>query len=156
MDSDGDGCNDAEEGAGSFTSADIANDILTGGVDADGIPLVAGNTGQGEGDSQDAAIASCDCPFASGLDNDNDGIDDVCDLDNDNDGILDSDECRDTSSLSLNSVPMPDPGNTGNAELGKNGAGSTAKAEVGDIYTCLLYTSPSPRDQRGSRMPSSA
>ena len=25
-----------------------------------------------------------------------------------------------------------------------------------DNYTCLLYTSPSPRDQRGSRMPSSA
>ena len=25
-----------------------------------------------------------------------------------------------------------------------------------DIYGCLLYTSPSPRDQRGSRMPSSA
>ena len=24
------------------------------------------------------------------------------------------------------------------------------------IITCLLYTSPSPRDQRGSRMPSSA
>ena len=24
------------------------------------------------------------------------------------------------------------------------------------IYDCLLYTSPSPRDQRGSRMPSSA
>ena len=24
------------------------------------------------------------------------------------------------------------------------------------ITTCLLYTSPSPRDQRGSRMPSSA
>ena len=23
-------------------------------------------------------------------------------------------------------------------------------------FTCLLYTSPSPRDQRGSRMPSSA
>ena len=23
-------------------------------------------------------------------------------------------------------------------------------------YVCLLYTSPSPRDQRGSRMPSSA
>ena len=23
-------------------------------------------------------------------------------------------------------------------------------------WTCLLYTSPSPRDQRGSRMPSSA
>ena len=26
----------------------------------------------------------------------------------------------------------------------------------GEVYTCLLYTSPSPRDQRGSRMPSSA
>ena len=26
----------------------------------------------------------------------------------------------------------------------------------GNIYICLLYTSPSPRDQRGSRMPSSA
>ena len=25
-----------------------------------------------------------------------------------------------------------------------------------NIYDCLLYTSPSPRDQRGSRMPSSA
>ena len=24
------------------------------------------------------------------------------------------------------------------------------------LYRCLLYTSPSPRDQRGSRMPSSA
>ena len=24
------------------------------------------------------------------------------------------------------------------------------------LYGCLLYTSPSPRDQRGSRMPSSA
>ena len=24
------------------------------------------------------------------------------------------------------------------------------------LYLCLLYTSPSPRDQRGSRMPSSA
>ena len=26
----------------------------------------------------------------------------------------------------------------------------------GDVTACLLYTSPSPRDQRGSRMPSSA
>ena len=29
-------------------------------------------------------------------------------------------------------------------------------AAVSTIFTCLLYTSPSPRDQRGSRMPSSA
>ena len=29
-------------------------------------------------------------------------------------------------------------------------------SKIENIYTCLLYTSPSPRDQRGSRMPSSA
>ena len=29
-------------------------------------------------------------------------------------------------------------------------------SKVSDTYVCLLYTSPSPRDQRGSRMPSSA
>ena len=28
--------------------------------------------------------------------------------------------------------------------------------DLADAYACLLYTSPSPRDQRGSRMPSSA
>ena len=28
--------------------------------------------------------------------------------------------------------------------------------EIGSLAGCLLYTSPSPRDQRGSRMPSSA
>ena len=32
---------------------------------------------------------------------------------------------------------------------------SDSKDEA-ESYTCLLYTSPSPRDQRGSRMPSSA
>ena len=31
-----------------------------------------------------------------------------------------------------------------------------AKLKDKEIKTCLLYTSPSPRDQRGSRMPSSA
>ena len=28
--------------------------------------------------------------------------------------------------------------------------------EISSMWACLLYTSPSPRDQRGSRMPSSA
>ena len=32
----------------------------------------------------------------------------------------------------------------------------TATNIVNEINYCLLYTSPSPRDQRGSRMPSSA
>ena len=44
--------------------------------------------------------------------------------------------------------------------LVKAKVGLDAKLKVGDklqlINICLLYTSPSPRDQRGSRMPSSA
>ena len=39
--------------------------------------------------------------------------------------------------------------------LGHGGASSVEMSERG-ISPCLLYTSPSPRDQRGSRMPSSA
>ena len=31
-----------------------------------------------------------------------------------------------------------------------------AKKKLGDMNTCLLYTSPSPRDRTRSRMPSSA
>ena len=34
--------------------------------------------------------------------------------------------------------------------------GGKTKVLIQDIDLCLLYTSPSPRDQRGSRMPSSA
>ena len=35
-------------------------------------------------------------------------------------------------------------------------AAERARAEGKEPQSCLLYTSPSPRDQRGSRMPSSA
>ena len=38
----------------------------------------------------------------------------------------------------------------------KRDAASAYDATVKSLYACLLYTSPSPRDQRGSRMPSSA
>ena len=34
--------------------------------------------------------------------------------------------------------------------------GSILTNKYAEGYPCLLYTSPSPRDQRGSRMPSSA
>ena len=49
--------------------------------------------------------------------------------------------------------------------VGQNGAGKSTlgkiigghyKSTSGDIYICLLYTSPSPRDRQKSRMPSSA
>ena len=39
----------------------------------------------------------------------------------------------------------------------KAGSNSDMVVDITDLFpTCLLYTSPSPRDQRGSRMPSSA
>ena len=37
-----------------------------------------------------------------------------------------------------------------------DGAVEIAAGGAYGTYVCLLYTSPSPRDQRGSRMPSSA
>ena len=44
--------------------------------------------------------------------------------------------------------------------LGRMGEGMSRRMMKEGIevwgYSCLLYTSPSPRDQRGSRMPSSA
>ena len=40
--------------------------------------------------------------------------------------------------------------NSDSSEIGDNGD------QTDRISICLLYTSPSPRDQRGSRMPSSA
>ena len=42
----------------------------------------------------------------------------------------------------------------GPGKLMDSGNRGELSVDVGD--TCLLYTSPSPRDQRGSRMPSSA
>ena len=41
-------------------------------------------------------------------------------------------------------------------ELPAGLAGDIKGQESESLQTCLLYTSPSPRDQRGSRMPSSA
>ena len=48
-----------------------------------------------------------------------------------------------------------------NHGLVSNECNEMKRVEYGDIHSlknipCLLYTSPSPRDQRGSRMPSSA
>ena len=83
LDSDDDGCPDALDGGGSFTSSDIdANDMLTGGVDANGIPTSATSSGQTLGDSQDDTVdtgcaAVC---VTTGPDKDNDGVPDAVDV----------------------------------------------------------------------------
>ena len=61
-------------------------------------------------------------------------------------------------------MPMPKPGNNPNKAIpkkdrkkaGENKEEPKAEAKKEEPKACLLYTSPSPRDQRGSRMPSSA
>ena len=40
--------------------------------------------------------------------------------------------------------------------IGGGGGNRNARPKWAPLLPCLLYTSPSPRDQRGSRMPSSA
>jgi len=91
LDSDDDGCPDAMEGNGGFTESDLANQVLSGNVDANGIPIAA-NGGQADVSSTDNSVIAqaCGCD-----DNDDDGICDEDDLDDDNDGILDSLECVD-------------------------------------------------------------
>ncbi|MCD2422512.1 hypothetical protein LQ567_07035 [Niabella pedocola] len=60
-DSDNDGCPDAIEGTASFTTANLNVSLrLTGGVDANGVPLVAGATGQLPGTAYVAGVNACD------------------------------------------------------------------------------------------------
>ena len=66
----------------------------------------------------------------------------------------------------LHAAESPDVGTvilTGNGPSKKDGGWAfcsggdqRVRGKNGYQYSCLLYTSPSPRDQRGSRMPSSA
>ncbi len=54
LDSDNDGCVDALEGDGGFTTADIINDTLIGGVDTNGVPTVVAPNGQAVNKAQDS------------------------------------------------------------------------------------------------------
>ena len=54
------------------------------------------------------------------------------------------------SELSLYDIAVVEPGH------GYDPVQFRKQAPGSELYACLLYTSPSPRDQRGSRMPSSA
>ena len=56
----------------------------------------------------------------------------------------------------VQSLPLGDASNVTKGVLPLVKSGDPYRVRVGQIILCLLYTSPSPRDQRGSRMPSSA
>ena len=62
-----------------------------------------------------------------------------------------------TNTFGGNLIRLSRAGLTDQVEEINRGAAEQARAAAGDrAWVCLLYTSPSPRDQRGSRMPSSA
>ncbi|WP_343328691.1 T9SS type A sorting domain-containing protein [Polaribacter staleyi] len=61
-DSDGDGCPDALEGGATFTFADVeGNNRLKGDVDVNGIPVIATDSGQLLGSSQDNLVQDQSC-----------------------------------------------------------------------------------------------
>ena len=63
----------------------------------------------------------------------------------------------DRPSPAADGATMADPANASSASMRFEAArGGEGRWIGGDASACLLYTSPSPRDQRGSRMPSSA
>ena len=61
LDSDGDGCADAIEGGASFKNVDLSGLSLKGAVDANGIPVLAGASGQTVGSSANSAVKDVDC-----------------------------------------------------------------------------------------------
>ena len=124
------------EGVASF------NEIIDGDLDGDGIPNFLDP------------------------DNDNDGTPDSADTDDDNDGLSDtSDDCSD-GDVGWTPGPSTDYDSDGCQDSGEDidddndgvidNNDNCPKGNMGWISTCLLYTSPSPRDVEESRMPSSA
>lgn len=60
-DSDGDGCPDAIEGGTAFKRSDLNGEILKGAVDAKGVPVISGASGQTIGTSQDVNTKDVKC-----------------------------------------------------------------------------------------------
>ena len=114
--------------------------------------------------------------IAVGLDTDGDGILDAEDLDDDNDGIVDTEE-RITATITTPIFGVPENGGSSTQTIDLTAlvpgiaigdtisiSSITADGDLNgatefftlDFNSCLLYTSPSPRDLSTSRMPSSA
>ena len=84
----------------------------------------------------------------------------LCDLDVTWDLIIVDDGSSDKTAELVQQVPFRNlkllslPNNQGKGAAVQAGVQASQASWV--LFTCLLYTSPSPRDQRGARMPSSA
>ncbi|APG64218.1 hypothetical protein LPB136_02030 [Tenacibaculum todarodis] len=133
LDSDGDGCSDAVE-AGTTTDQSTNYQFPSNDVNnTTGVPNTA-STSNNTGNFQNAAVTTCSCPFASGLDSDNDGVDDTCDDDHDNDGILNSVEnpCSLSQTTNWNS--------SGTTATGSAGGTNVAFAVTNDSNTSITYS----------------
>ena len=156
LDSDNDGAEDAAErgtpgpttaqmGVASDTDGDGLLDVFEGDDEEDGFDVndenrdatsiaLADTDVDLNADGTNAVPLNTDSDFRDNRndDNDGDGVTDVVDIDDDNDGILDVDEAaaRDVVQGQLEFFHNGDNTSDGSATYG----------------TCLLYTSPSPRD----------
>ena len=86
-----------------------------------------------------------------------------CSLNGDDASMFECTVSGDTVTLSFNSPPDYENPSDANADNVyqvsmsiSDGSATGNEIAYSVTVTCLLYTSPSPRDQRGSRMPSSA
>ena len=137
--------------------------------------FVAGATGSHSGTSgRGFGLASFEVTIQTSQDTDGDGVADHLDIDSDNDGILDADEAAELIAVQGQlgffhngennadgsqtfGVVSYDPGASPNVTDILDLSGQTPPTNNGRAAnTCLLYTSPSPRDRTRSRMPSSA
>ena len=151
LDSDNDGCYDALEAAGPYTYAQLTLGVLTGVVDANGIPSMTSGgqeTTAAVIDSSDST-ACCDVSVSGFSDNDLDGVADFCDLDDDNDGILDTIENSCTGSIQYEFYDDAPPGNTVD-NISTTGALSTGSVTNFDLVA-LANSIPSDLDAFGVR-----
>ena len=123
LDSDADGCVDALEGTGEFNLLDLENDTLTGGVNTNGIPNIAGISGQGSGTSASGSLQSDACEVCSPVNHTTVPCDDL-----DNCTVLDSM----TISIIDGSICLPCAGVPASCTTGPS---TTVTCDDGNIFT---------------------
>ena len=107
--------------------------------------------------STDAEGADEDDPLGDTDSDDSEQSDDADADDDGSDSLADTEDDADDDDDTLDSTDEDDSGNNIAAgEVVETTTTTAAPTTAAPTTTCLLYTSPSPRDQRGSRMPSSA